>query len=298
VPVAIIVEEHHEAFFVWNYFAKKNVLSARRNTLLHVDKHADMGRPVLQTSLKHCDGDLRQLLSFTQRQLGIADFIVPAVYKGLFDQIYWIHRGCNLFETKKTIHVVSQNGDGRNLLITDNIHYAGPFNPDRTHATIHQIEITNSIAPSGPVVLDIDLDYFYCDDHGGGSWEIQVTEEEYTGFVTDPYHKLRLTLGGRAQAEKRNGKFFFINHDHGIQDSQGVEKEKETINRRIQRFVDWLQHNSVEPVLIDICRSRFSGYTPERHWRLIEQRLLEKLQTLFPVTTKGLDEIVREEGLD
>jgi len=40
-----IIEEHHEAFFVWNYAVLNNLLPAKGNNLFHIDEHSDMGTP-------------------------------------------------------------------------------------------------------------------------------------------------------------------------------------------------------------------------------------------------------------
>lgn len=290
-----VVEEHHEAFFIWNYAILKQIISDRQNTLLHVDEHADMNLPTLQTSLKEVRPDLRTLFSFTWNQLSIAEFILPAIYQGIFNEIFWMRRDHKLLAPEKTLNVVSEKGEGRTLFVTDNFLRAGIFNPDRKAAVYRQIRPDKSLAPSGPVVLDIDLDYFYCDYNTGEMYELQVTENAYKDFISNPYHKLRITAGTKMRVEEREGQYYFIYQSLLVQDQPEIDRDK--ISERIAQFVNWLQENDIRPVLIDICRSRFSGYTPEEHWKWIEELLLQQLCKLFPVNITHFSDLIDEEHL-
>ena len=289
MTTVFVIEEHNDAYFVWNYAVVNRVIPERRNTLLHVDDHADMHVPALETSIKEISQNLKDILRFTRNQLSISDFIVPAVYQGIFNEIYWMRLGRKVLDKEQFLNVVSHQGEGRNLIVTDNFLLAGMFNPDRRGATFRQINIEDLIQPSGPVVLDIDLDYFGCDARAGESWEVQVAEEEYRRFFDEPHHRLRLKFGGKLQAKARDGKFYFLYRP--ISDRVVPTLEREKIAARIDRFVGWLKKSQVQPALIDICRSRFSGYTPAAHWQWIEEQLVEKLKDLFPVTIQHLSEL-------
>lgn len=283
-----ILEEHHEAFFIWNYAAVNQVISERQNTLLHVDEHADMTLPRLTTSVKALDGDLSKILAFTKTQLSISDFIVPAMYKELFSEIYWMRQRKFLTE-EKYLNVVSYQSEGRILILTDNFLTAGIFNPDRKAAVFRQIDTNDQITPSSAVILDIDLDYFGCDSLAGETWEAQITEEEFCRLSAEPSHRLRLKFGNKLQTERRGDKCYMVYTPSLVQDAAMFEHDK--IAERIERFTRWLQNNRIQPVLIDICRSRFSGYTPAAHWQWIEEQLLGKLANVFPLTIKHLSEL-------
>ena len=41
IPV-YIMEEHHEAFYYWNYFIECGLIPPKHNYLLHIDHHDDM----------------------------------------------------------------------------------------------------------------------------------------------------------------------------------------------------------------------------------------------------------------
>lgn len=290
-----IIEEHQEAFFIWQYAVLKEIIPNRNNTILHVDEHADMNIPTLRTSLKKIGPDLRDIMYFARNQLGISEFIIPAIYRKFFKEVYWMRWDNKFAQPDKTLNVVSHNSEGRILYITDNVLLAGMFNPDRTSAVYHQISHDASITPSGPVVLDIDLDYFYCDYDTGERYEVQVTETEYNAFHRDPYHRLRIMSGGKLRAEKRDGQYYYIYQPGPVRESPELNPEE--ITQRMEIFINWLQTNNIQPVFIDICRSRFSGFTPAEHWKSIEEHLVQRLRKLFPITLKYLDELIEEEGL-
>ncbi len=290
-----IVEEHHEAFFVWNYAVLSGMVPERLNTLLHVDNHADLQLPRLETSLKELGQDPAGIFAFTKNQLGIADFILPAVYRGLFTEIYWLVERPQLLDKERFLNVVSLNGDGHTLIVTDNFLLAGMFNPDRQAAVLRQIDCTGELSPAGKVILDIDLDYFSCDAIGGETWQVQVTEGEYRRALDDPYHRLRLKFGGKLQVQARDGKYYLGYHPPLIQD--GTPSDRTRIVERMDSFIRWLQTNHLQPALIDICRSRFSGYTPIEHWQWIEAELLGKMAKIFPMMVKHLDELTETMAL-
>ncbi len=288
-----ILEEHNEAFFIWNYARRKDFIPDRLNTLLHVDYHADMHLPLLQTPITEIGQNLNDIYSFTKNQLSISDFIMPAVYQGLFNEIYWMHQGRKVLDKEQQLNVFSYQGDGRNLFVTDNFLQAGIFNPDRRCAQFRQIDHNDQISPAGTVVLDIDLDYFGCDTESGETWEVEVAEDEYHRFFGEPRHRLRLKFGGKLQAETREGKYFFVYRPNPFQNQPSLEPGK--ITERIDRFVDWLRKSKISPALIDICRSRFSGYTPKSQWEWMEEQLLERLADLFPVNVHSLSSLLEEE---
>jgi hypothetical protein len=193
-----IVEEHHEAFFTWNYAGLNKFIPATGNTLLHVDQHADMGLPRFHTSLKTLPAHLPALAKFTYRELCIGNFIPAAMYQGWFNKFYWLQH--NRLKVSQTVHVYSYRETGQTLLMTTNLHEAGVFNTDRK-SVLYELKTVNDPLPgTDAVVLDIDLDYFSCDKQyqagNLGQHCIEITPEEYDRFTTDRYHPLRINVSG------------------------------------------------------------------------------------------------------
>ena len=87
-----IIEEHNEAFYVWNHARQNRLIKETNNILLHVDEHADNIPPQLNLSMHDLDRDMEQLKNFTYGELNIASFIVPAFYQGIFNCIYWVRQ--------------------------------------------------------------------------------------------------------------------------------------------------------------------------------------------------------------
>lgn len=289
-----IMEEHYEAFFIWRYAVMNQFIPATRNTLLHVDDHDDMNLPPLKSSLKEIGTDLRDALMFTRTNLGIGDFILPAVYQGLFSDIYWMRREHHRLRKDRMLNMFSAQGEGRRLFITENLFQAGLLNPDRKVANLYHITPDRTISTSQPVILDIDLDYFFCDYQTGETFEVQVTEREYRAFHDHPYHRIRI-CGGFVRAEERDDGYYYLYQMGPIPETPQFEVAE--VERRIDRLTSWVQEQNIRPALIDICRSRFSGYTPSEHWQWIEDRVLKNLQEQFPLAVTYLPELLNEHGL-
>lgn len=55
-----------------------------------------MSVPRLRKSIKDLNGDFIDVIDFTYRELSISSFIIPAVYQGLINEVYWAkqkHKG-------------------------------------------------------------------------------------------------------------------------------------------------------------------------------------------------------------
>jgi len=81
-------------------------------------------------------------------------------------------------------------------------------------------------------------------------------------------------------AREDSGHYYLHYHEMQVGNNTKIVS-KERIDKRVNRFIDFLKQNEIEPALIDICRSRYSGYTPGEQWAYIEHRLLEGLSRLF-----------------
>ena len=275
-----IVEEHHEAFFVWNYAILTEVIEDCNNTLLHVDEHGDMEVPRFNTSIKSIRESLQSLYTFTYDELGITRFIIPAIYQGIFNELCWLHPRIAKSSQKRILHVCSHNQQGKALQTSGNIHHVGVLNPDRKSLSFQLKTVHDECPPTQPTVLDIDLDYFSCNDNLNSS-QIEVTKNEYDSFTQNKYHILRLMPKKRVEAKIEDGKYYLCLNSFPDELPSILKVSKSEILKRIDMFIDFIRNNKIEPQLIDVCRSRFSGFTPEDQWAFIEEKLIERLGALF-----------------
>ena len=70
-----------------------------------------------------------------------------------------------------------------------------------------------------------------------------------------------------------------------------LRMSEQAIIARLDGFVAFLQNKQVKPQIIDIARSRFSGYTPHDQWQFIEENLIQRLSTLYDLDIKTVDQV-------
>lgn len=301
-----IVEEHHEAFWVWNYAIINKLISQHNNTLLHVDQHSDMAVPKFNCSIKSLTDDLLNIYKFTYNELTIDNFIVAAIYQGIFSHVYWLYQTNNeQRENQKSILVYSHKEEGKILKTKRNCDLGSLafFNPDFKNAQFQARKTLDEFPESQAVVLDIDLDYFSCNPLGyQHKGEVQVTKEQYDLFNNDKYHFLRLAFGSGIKTKVEEGKYYLS--FNSSQPEAITEKQKklkvseEEIVQRINTLGDWLINKQVEPQLIDICRSRLSGFTPDEQCEFIEKKLIEKLNSIYNLEINQITEVLAKENLE
>ena len=288
-----VFEEHHEAFFVWHYAAANQIIHRYNNTLLHVDEHSDMKITCLRDSLNCVGNNLRDIYRFTYEQLSIADFMIPAIYQGFFAHIYWLYQSNHEGKVKpRDLFVSSHQGEGKIFQIDGktNGHHDG-------HHSVFQAVKTKETLPSvHEVILDIDLDYFSCNSpfyYTKGS--VEITPAEYERFQTNPHHFLRLSLGSAIQAIHQNGKCYLVFNPFKVDNLENALKvSQEEILKRIDDLIEFLKTNQIKPKMIDICRSRFSGFTPEDQCDFIHMSLIERLQDLYNIQIMCINDLSME----
>jgi len=287
IPV-FTVEEHHEAFIVWNYAAKAGWIPDKENCLFHVDAHSDMATPRFNKSIHELKSDLSELKKFTYKELNIASFIVPACYQGLFNQVFWIKpNNINQSYTQQERYVRSFNQSGKRLISgkTESLPKEKDIiDPDRKIFD-YFLSTIEQLPSHREVVLDIDLDYFSCSGNPNELKEIiiEITDDEYHNFIMNPYHRLNYIGFYNIEAVQQEGKSLYIINKFNEKYSAKSKVDNQIVEERIDKFIDCLSSKHVTPFVIDICRSRFSGYTPGDQWNFIEGNLLEKLDNLFKI---------------
>lgn len=280
-----LIEEHHEAFYVWEYLKGEKIIQPEDNSLIHVDEHSDFATPLLGSSIHQLEGmTLAQKLKFTYHELSIANFIVPSVYLGLIKEVIWIkrrHRKLSKYDFK--MFVKSYNNKGIKLLSgeQDSLHDIpkGEIVKYYDYRRHTYDQITNR----KNVLLDIDLDYFSCtgDPNLLNETKIEITKEEFEKYNLNPYHKINFTHIGRVESEELNGRYFYVINRYPQIYPNPLKTNESQILKNIKLLTSKLQEENIIPQAITICRSRYSGYTPKDQWEFIEKSLLSELKRIY-----------------
>lgn len=272
-----LVEEHHEAYLAWNHAVATGVMPPRCAGLLHVDEHSDLGVPLVREPVRAAARTLAGCAGLTYRDLGIATFIVPAIYQGLFRRVVWLRQRFAAPPRHETLHVYARP-DGVRLALTGELAHAGAMSLDRRQF-VHEPRTEADPRPLGEIdVLDIDLDYFSCDPNAGLGVTVEVTAREYAAFLADPYHPLRCRCGPQAQASSDGARHWLHLPEPYAPAAPTLKVDEAELRRRVDAFAAWLTDRAVRPRAITVCRSRRSGYTPGDQWALIEALLLDALR--------------------
>lgn len=304
-----IIEEHNEAFYVWNHARQNGLIKEVDNTLLHVDDHADNIPPQLNVSMNDLDYDMKRLKDFTYGELNIANFIVPTLYQGIFNCIYWVRQptaqsqneiqneGDPKSAKRRSYQRVVQShlGQGKKLYFMpcNSVKKEDEEQTDRKYVDI-RIRSIQQIPRMKNVVLDIDLDYFSAVGNPSAvdPLVISITEEEYKEYIGNLYHPMRYRfLQNRVEAVEKDGHYFYL--IDGYEGLYPIDRkvDEETIEERIKGFVEKLEDKSIRPQIIDICRSKSSGYTPRDQCEFIQERLMKKLCQLYNMDITHISEI-------
>ncbi len=285
IPLTII-EEHNEVFYVWADAVERGELRPFGNTLLHVDHHPDFEAGGYPIRFRNEGLTLAQAAEMTRHALGIADFICPAIWYGLFNDIVFIGEK-SLFLRKaeqRTLTLVGEKelvlGDmtafTRRKLVEDGAN---------TRLFAYRSGGFGYYRAIQPCVLDIDLDFFCSDDSLSTAQpkRLEMTREAYQDYRDNPYHPFRLLPKLMVTAREEDGRHYLVYEEHVPIPEPPSDK---TVLNRIKLFLRWLRQYDIRPQLISICRSRHSGYTPAHRWDFIEQNLLEGLGKLYDVQSR------------
>lgn len=285
-----IVEEHHEAFLAWHHALKQNRFQAvRKNTLLHVDYHADMKTFPHRQPIPDLSASLSAMQGFTYNELMIASFIIPAVYQKLFYDVCWLvpktmdmTKNNIALNEKKYFYARTYKTNKKDLIVKEDPFQGFSDKPwqDRVPFCYYCQTVEHPFSSEASVILDIDLDYFACSKMIDASQRLEITRAEFERCQTERYRKLNLFFN--YSVEESDGHYYIcFNEKPEIFDEYQETFSEEKISLAIEELILFLQHNTVIPVCITICRSRYSGYTPQNAWEFIEQRLLAKLRELY-----------------
>lgn len=277
------VEEHHEAFLVWHKAIRGGVIPPACNILLHVDEHSDMAVPKLRRPLLSVGCRLVDISTLTYEELDIGNFIWPGVYQRIFSEVCWMRHRHTSQPPVRRMSIRPVNPE-----CTEFETYIDREAVDRT-MLYRQIQADSVFEAQDPVVLDIDLDYFSSHrlpDCSGR--RLEVTRDAFDEFQSNPYHFLRISPGSKIATACEDGRYYFY---FGDQRPRIAPVSRDEIVARMNAFIAFLQRCEVDPRLIVMCRSRFSGYTPADQWEFVERELIGRLSSLYVLKETGNNDL-------
>lgn len=285
-----LLEEHNEAFIAWHQAIDQGLISPDKdNALLHVDEHSDMAANQYKSSIYDAIGTPDKIREFTYNELSIGGFIIPSILLGMFNKVYWVRqthppksRGSYAMFAR------SYNSQGKKMKcsklggqedIEQEIHPQSDLKKFDYHLfTIDEVNNHPNI------ILDIDLDYFSCTGDPAKLKEIyiEITESEYLEFRENKHHPLKhLLLGHQIETLEAKGSYFYVVNNYNEIYPYKEYVDKNTILERIKHFVKTLKEKDIQPLMIDICRSKISGYTPEDQCEFIQEHLINELKLIY-----------------
>ncbi|MDW3191848.1 MAG: UPF0489 family protein [Cytophagales bacterium] len=293
ITPTFIVEEHNEAFFIWNQAINEGIIPEKGNFLLHFDEHSDLQMPRFSTSLNEFKRDTESLHYFTYNEIDIATFIIPSLYLEIITGMCWVRQRHDRAGTKE-MFVRSFNQSGKKLIagkVDDIRNTRSKFDNKNFMFTKSHIEDLASM--DQPVILDIDLDYFSCQTDAYESREtvVEITREEYERYQNDPYHRMNFLGFPKLYAVEEEGRYYFLINSFREMYHSVAKVSEEEIQHRIDLMINKLKELHVQPALIDICRSRHSGYTPSDQWQFIEDQVIEGLKSLYDIELRHINEL-------
>jgi hypothetical protein len=282
-----IIEEHNEAFRVWNVAVDGGFLPPFGNSLLHVDHHPDFEAGGYGGDMDALFSAPEDILAFGEKCLGIADFICPAIYQGTFNEIVFLRDFMSPISKPDRMTMSLDQSGALSFQSQNALSRVTMRSPEADHRlfTYRQGGLAGEFHTPQPLTLDIDLDYFCWDDSRSGMADkkLEITEEAYRAVTENPYHSFRTLPKMLFRAVSENGRFYI--EYFGLPKPDPLPPD-ELIFQRVDKFARWLEKNPPPPRVISICRSRHSGYTPASAWSTIENELLGKLSELYDYDTQ------------
>lgn len=282
IPV-ILVDEHHEAFVAWQMFIERGIVPRNGNYLLHIDHHDDMECGGYNWDFNHTPQNINEAKIFMDDALGIADFIIPAVYFGLFDSVHILKNLAPTPLVRQERFIYCKN---RRELRCGNyipfIHASKKKDKDSRYRFFSRIDggLSENDSYTDNLVLDVDLDYFCWDDslESAGEKKLEITANAYEEFQADKNHPFRIFPRKLIKAVKQDGKYYLVYNEYL---SPPPLPDEETITLRIRHLIAYLEATGARPLAIDICRSSYSGYLPRSRAAFVEREFLKELSRVW-----------------
>ena len=284
------IEEHHEAFLCWNEMIQRGCISSEGIYLLHLDHHDDMEGGGYGWNLNHMPSDMDEVRSFTYDVLGIADFILPSIYQGIFSEVHILKDILpQVMTSEKSFVRCLENTQLISGKYIPFFHGRFKDKPDSGYRfyELHRGGLTDGekfrhMIEGKAVVLDVDLDYFCWDDSLSTRWpkRIEITREAYLDYQDNPYHPFRIMPKRWVHGVEDKGKYYLEYRENIPVNKVGSRKQME---KRMDSVITWFAKCELKPAAIDICRSRYSGYLPAEVFPWIEDTFMRKLGEVMEI---------------
>lgn len=284
----ITINEHNEAFLVLTYLASKKKLSSNYS-LIHVDEHHDLGRAIIkEKDLEQLDNP-ENLKKITYEQIRVSDYILPLVKNNIVNEVIWI----NNFKTSKDYNCkLTSEYNGEYLIL--NYQPIKESVGDFRLKLIKLHEGENKSVFKDKCILSIDLDYFSCDDDAGENSKIEITEEAYKINTEELYSKWKMIFGSKINYYTENNKFYMTYC--GLEGPKEKKRNsKSIIKKKVDELGIFLKENIINPDVILICKSNYSGYTPREDINFTHEEVVKMLQDLYKKTNNtDISDLIRE----
>ena len=285
-----VFDEHNEAYYYWHKAKYEGYINEPLD-LFHIDAHSDMVKAeYIQTSI-YLPSDsqisyLEYYENIAKNEFNIGDFIIPAILNKLVRNVYFIFPKWRKYKAiRKRCNISSLFGEGKlfkhclpvNKNTNPNILKVFPDFKQYNYSFLQ----VDSVPKNRKVILDIDLDYFACND-SSHTFELEITEEQFYKqkiFLQDETLQFArmdfrfITKGERFYARIATKK--------GKHESKSHLPSRPQIVSEIDRLITTLKVRKIRPLVVTISRSCISGFCPKDYAEFIETELLQRLLLLL-----------------
>lgn len=282
----VMMHEHRDAYCCWTHFVNEGFIGEAGNYLLHVDHHDDYEVGLYERDLTRMPRTFSEALDFTDKELGIADFIVPALWQGMFSTFHNLKTILPASFKDRTHLLFLRNGNSLEMrrTVTPLLEERAKADPEGCRVYTYReggLHHADRI-DAASVVLDVDLDYFCWDDSllSVPEKRVEITKEAYEDYLANRYHPLRLLPARTVRPRVVGGRCYLAFLEGVPRDPLPSDR---LILRRIDRLISYLDDQGVFPKAIDVCRSSISGYLPAEKAAFVEESFMRRLSELYPL---------------